>query len=304
MALQYTGGPNINNTFTNTTGTRQEIVTGLQNALVAAGWTVISGSGTSNVLIESATTPAPQSLVCRVNLQDPGSGNCAQVKFRNQANSKSQTNFHPLFPQASKVWRIIANKYQFFIFSTASTSVGREFVCGGVPYLPSFLQGVITEAIWSHSNGGSDTDTAVRSSFRTNLTLGVQNNHGTIWNTCNLNQWENYSTQINNLTTGWPLLSSQVGALYQQNAGTTLFPTYTWHDDSLLTYEPLIGWGLTGYGDTNKFRGQLWDAAIVGDSFAADVTTTFDSRNWWNITYNNSGATSAYARGSLLIVVP
>src|SRR4051812_47184678 len=102
MAIQYSG-TNYNSTFTCTTGTRQEIVTGLQTALTAAGWTVISGSGTGNVLMESATTPAPQSLVMRVKLFDPGSGNCAQLVPRNQANTHAMSNYLPLLPAVGKV---------------------------------------------------------------------------------------------------------------------------------------------------------------------------------------------------------
>jgi hypothetical protein len=303
MSLQYSG-TNVNNTFVNTVGTRLEIVTGLSAALVAAGWTIISGAGTGNQLLESATTPSPQSLVCRVQLFDPGSGNCAQIKFRNQANTKSQTNYHPLFAQASKTWRVIANPYQFFIFSSASTSVGREFVAGGVPYLPSFLQGVITESIWSMGNGRNDTDSYNSSTFRNNLITSVSASQPNLWLDVNLNQWENFNNYVNNSYTGWPQLIAQNGAQWTQVSGTNLIAPYKWHDDSVLTYEPLIAWGLTGFTDESKIRGQLWDAAVVSDAFGADQTTSFDTRNWWVLTNGNFGSQGVYARGSLLLVVP
>ncbi len=303
MAIQYSG-TNINNTFVNTVGTRLEIVTGLSTALVAAGWTIISGSGTGNQLLECTTTPSPQSLVCRVQLYDPGSGNCAQIKFRNQANTKSQTNFHPLFAQASKTWRVIANPYQFFIFSSASSSIGREFVGGGVPYLPSFLQGVITECIWSMGNGRSDTDTFCSTTFRNNLITSTPSSQPNLWMDVNLNAWENFNTYVNTAYTGWPQLLAQQGAQWTQVAGTNLYAPYKWHDDSLMVYEPLISWGMIGYSDESKIRGQLWDAAIVSDSFGADQTTSFDTHNWWVLTNGNYGSSGLYARGSLLVVVP
>lgn len=303
MAIQYSG-TNINNTFVNSVGTRLEIVTGLSSALVAGGWTIISGTGTGNVLLESATTPSPQSLVCRVQLFDPGSGNCAQIKFRNQAATAEQANFHPLYAQASKTWRVIANPYQFFIFSTASVSAGREFVAGGVPYLPSFLQGVITEAIWSMGNGRSDTDSYCSTTFRNNLITSTPNSQPNLWMDVNLNVWENFNNFVTNSYTGWPQLIAQQGAQWTQTIGTNLYAPYKWHDDSVMVYEPLIAWGAANYGDESKIRGQLWDAAIIGDAFGCDQETSFDTHNWWVITNGNYGSSGLFARGSLVVVVP
>jgi hypothetical protein len=303
MAIQYSG-TNVNNTFTNTVGTRREIVDGISAALVAAGWTIISGSGTGTQLLESTTTPAPQSLVCRVQLFDPGSGNCAQIKFRNQAATATQSNYHPLFAQASKVWRVIANPYQFFCFSTASTSAGREYVAGGVPYLPSFLQGVITECIWSQGNGRNDTDLTMSTTFRNNLVTSTANAQPNLWQDVNLNVWENFNNYVANSYTGWPQLIAQQGAQWTQTVGTNLFAPYKWHDDSLMVYEPLIAWGAAGFSDESKIRGQLWDAAIVSDSFGADQTTSFDTHNWWVLTNGNFGSSGGYARGTVLLVVP
>ena len=79
---------------------------------------------------------------------------------------------------------------------------------------------------------------------------------------------------------------------------------YRWHDDSLLTYEPIISWGLTAYTDEGKIRGQIWDAAIVNDGFTPDSTTSFDTHNWWVLTTNNTGTIGTAARGSLLLVTP
>lgn len=301
MAIQYSGGTNINTTFTCTTGTRQEIVTGLQNALIAAGWTVISGLNTSNVLLESATTPSPQSLVCRVQLQDPGSGNCAQVRFRNQGNTKAQTNQHFLVPAVGKVYRVIACPYQFFCFASDSVTVGRTFVAGGVPYLPSFLQGVITECIWSQSNcTNSDSSTTLLHSFRTANWTGWDNAMCNQWHLCNGNQVEIYGPFGGGGRPGLQELYIQQSPrnTYQQG----LAPGYRWHDGSLLTYEPLIGWGLTGHSDENLIRGQLWDAAMISGQFVADQTTTFDSHNWWVLT-NNVIWQSSFVNGATLVLV-
>ena len=301
MAIQYSGGTNINTTFTCTTGTRQEIVTGLQNALIAAGWTVISGLNTSNVLIESATTPSPQSLVCRVQLQDPGSGNCAQIRFRNQDNTKSQTNQHLLVPAVGKVYRVIACPYQFFCFSSDSVTVGRTYVAGGVPYLPSFLQGVITECIWSQGNAtNSDSSTTLYQTFRTSNFCGTDSAMCNQWNVVNGNQVEIYGVFGGGNRPGCQQLFVQQSSQNQYMQSQP--PGYRWHDGSLLTYEPLIGWGLTGNNDENMIRGQLWDAAMISGQFVADQTTTFDSHNWWVLT-NNVQWSSQFLFGATLVLV-
>ena len=303
MAIQYSGGTNINTTFTCTTGTRQEIVTGLENALVAAGWTVISGSGTANVLLESATTPSPQSLVCRVQLQDTGSGTSAQVRFRNQGNTKAQTNQYYLHPAVGKVYRVIACPYQFFCFASDSMTVGRTYVAGGVPYLPSFLQGVITECIWSHGNcTNSDSSTTLYGSFRTANWLGSDNNQPNQWHVCNGNQVEVFGVFSGGNRPGGQQLYVQMSPQMQQMQSQ--WPGYRWHDGSLLTYEPLIGWGLSGMSDENLIRGQLWDSAMISGQFVADQTTTFDSHNWWVLTNNVQWSNQVVFGATLVLVTP
>lgn len=301
MAIQYSGGTNINTTFTCTTGTRQEIVTGLEDALNSAGWTTISGHHTANVLLESATTPSPQSLVCRVKLLDPGSGNCAQVQFRNQGNTKAQANQFFLFPSAGKVYRVIACPYQFFCFSADSLTVGRTFVGGGVPYIPSFLQGIITECIWSQGNStSSDTSTTLYATFRNSNFLGFDNNMCNQWQTVNGNQSEVYGSFGGGNRPGMQNLMVQKGA--QDQVMQSQFAPYRWHDGSLLTFEPLITWGLTSSSDEGLIRGQLWDAAMISGQFVADQTTTFDSHNWWVFT-NNVLWSSTLTQGATLVLV-
>jgi hypothetical protein len=301
MAIQYSG-TNYSSPFTCSVGTRQEIVTGLQTGLTAAGWSVISGSGTGNVLMQSATTPSPQSLAMRVNLFDPGSGNCARVIVRNTAGTHVQSNYLPLLPAAGKVFQIIANPYQCFIFTSSSPSTAREFAAWGVPYLPSFLQGVITECIWAMANGNSDTDTTVRPTFRTGLYAMSNSTSGALWFNCNGNIWEEFNTVPSGNYSGYPQLYCQQGAYLTSTSSSQM--AYRWHDDSLLTYEPLLSWGLTAYTDEGKIRGQIWDAAIINDGFTADTTTSFDTHNWWNLTNTNTGSIGAAARGSLFLVTP
>src|SRR4051812_32082486 len=164
MAIQYAGGTIINTTFTQSSGNRPEMAQWIRDQLLAAGWA--SAGSATDYQLTSATTP--QSLSCRVRSYDPGSANCARLKFSNVAGSRVQAADIFLLPAVSKLWRIIANKYQFFIMTSGTTAV-REFACGGALYLPSFLNGVITEAFWGQGNASSDGDTSFRQSFRNTL---------------------------------------------------------------------------------------------------------------------------------------
>jgi len=208
--------------------------------------------------------------------------------------------WHVLVATGYKIFRVIANPYQFFVFTSSSQSTGREFMCGGVPYIPTFLQGVITEAIWCHSTAQTDSDTTIRPTFRTHLTTqsATFSGHGNLWNTVDANQYENPGQDNGTANSGYQQL------LVHQAAKLNTISSYRWHDDSLLVYEPLISWGLTAASDEGKLRGQLWDAAIVSLGFAADTTTTFDSADWWNVTSANNGTASTHGIGSLFLVVP
>src|SRR5262245_28096465 len=147
MAIQYAGGTIVNSVLTQSAGTRAELAQWIRDQLVLAGWT---STGTATDYQITCVTSTGGNLNGRVVMYDPGSGSCARLKFSNVAATKVQTGDLFLLPATSKQWRIIANKYQFFVFAPG-TSAAREFACGGVLFLPSFLQGVITECIWCSS---------------------------------------------------------------------------------------------------------------------------------------------------------
>ena len=171
-------------------------------------------------------------------------------------------------------------------------------MCGTL-YLPSDLHGVITgELGFINGNGASDTDSAVRVSFRTLLAGAHQTSTGQAWSgLCNGNLSEVVTTSSTNASAGGLRLIAPVGGIYTSNNG------YRWHDDTLQQADPLIAWGLTnGTSDEAKIRGQLWGCMILSDSYAGDTTlSSVDSHNWWAITNSNAGD-STYARGTLFMI--
>jgi len=298
-ATTYHGGANVNTTFVSSS--KQNVIDGIQTALTSAGWITISGGGTTNLLMQSSMSPASQNLRTRVRVKDNGN-TCAVVSIENVSGSKAGSNSSvlggQLLPGTTKTWRVIANKYQAFVFVPSGANA-REYVGFGVPYIPTFLQGTIYEAAWMQGNAASDSDTAIRGSFRSGL--------NSWWNT---NGSGNYQCLVNNsIFDSGNDGNSYAGTLGLQAMGssnnqTTTSQYYRWHDGSAFIYDAVLMWGTPTRSDEAKGRGQLWDCFISSESYTVDTTVaSFDSHNWWNLTNNNNGS-GTQPRGSVFIVVP
>lgn len=295
-AIQYAGGTNVNAQCTASAGTKQELSDCIQDNLTTAGWTVISGSHTTSVLMESASTPA--SLQMRLSLTQ--GTNCVILKGRNVGNTKAATTGQFLLPAVAKVFRVVANKYQYFVYTDGATTA-RSFAAGGVLYVPSFTG--LTEAIWTVGNAVSDTDTGVNSSFKFCLNLVTScNGAGTnsnSWVTLNGTQLEFVSAN----NQGYVGIPHFVLPFASYNTGTTLGP-YKWFDGSAFITEPLMAFSPIGSQTLSTINGSTWDTAIITDSIAAETVLTFDTHSWIAITNSNTGSAGIWARGTLVHVVP
>ncbi len=298
MSIQYQGSTIINATMNSAAGTRAELAQWVRDQLILAGWSS-SGSAT-DYQVTSATTP--QSLACRVRCYDPGSGNCALFKMSNTGGTKTQAGTLFLLPAAAKVWRIIANKYQFFVF-TPGVSAAREFMCGGVPWVPSW--GGATEAIWGVNNSESDTSVTVRKTFRTLL-------HGSSGAATPGNQVGIFNGTIAEANNSGAILSSgaiqlfpvvAMGSVAADSASSVA--GYRWSDGSVITCDAVLGWGLASTLLTSaepKAAGQIWDAAVFLGAWTNDTTITYDGRSYYPITLSNAVADSDQS-GSLFVAV-
>jgi len=299
-ATTYTGYTRRHTSWVQSAGTKQELINKLESELNACGWTTVSGSGTTNLLMQSALSPPGQNLQMRLRAKD-NAGNCVTLSIENVAGTKASTNSTTagfmLLPAASKTWLFTLNKYQGFI-RTPITTAAREYAAFGVPALPTTLQGVITEAIWANGNAENDTSVTVRLSFRTS-TVCYNNaaNSGNCAAITNGNLWEN-----NNSTAA----ASALPQLFPTSVYTASATVggYRWHDDSSLLFDPLIAWGLAAIANEGKYRGLLWDAVLASESFAGDLTTSFDSHNWIVLTDSNTGTAAAKPRGTLYLAIP
>lgn len=269
----------------------------------SAGGTVINTSGSQSgtqsivgcVRMQSASTPWSVSM--RLRLADNG-GNCITFSIEDGSSltvGGNSTSFGcQINPgSGSTTYRIIADKYQGFVFQ-AVTTPSRGFVGFGTLYIPTFLQGVLTQCAWMSGNMQTDTDTTARISFRTSPKLGGPTNSQSgyfqaIANT-SLIDMGNASPFNADFCSGAPYLTYPV---FQSAGFVTSQAGELWHDSSALMFEPLMAWGNNigtfsnstgGAANTQPLiRGQLWDAVTIANQFAGDTTTTFDSHNWWNI---------------------
>jgi hypothetical protein len=295
-ATTYRGYTRRHTSWVQSAGTKQELINKIESELNACGWTTVSGSGTTNLLMQSALSPPGQNLQMRLRAKD-NAGNCVTLSIENVAGTKASTNSTTagfmLLPAASKTWLFTVNKYQGFI-RTPSVSSPREFSGFGVPQVPSRLEGVITEAIWGGGNSVNDTDTTVRACLRDRLRFGTANQAAI----CNGNLW-----QRNNSTGALGVGGISLTA-FSCSASTDGIFGYSWHDDSVMPFDALIAWGLTATSDVGKFRGLLWDAVISSGAYGAELTTSFDSHNWIVLTDNNTGTAGTYVQGTLFLVTP
>lgn len=297
MAIQYSGGTYVNTTFTG--DTKANINSNIQTQLTAAGWSVVSGSGTTNLLMQTAAASGSGNQG-RVRFKDNG-GSCIQVSIENVGSSvasASATNSGGhLLPAAAKTFRIIATKFHFFCF-TPGSSAAREFVMAGILWVPTFLHGVLNTAIYMSSNSLNDSSSTTGASFRTSLKTsgsGVQcSNQATIMNAGLYQKNDSSGTH-----------TADVQLVVTHGANLEQFDrAYRWHDNSLMIVEPLFAVGAAVTSDEAVIRGQLYDCCVIIDSFSADVTTSFSdsgtSHNFWCITSANTGS-SNNAKGSLFV---
>jgi hypothetical protein len=292
MATQFSGGTYVNQTFTG--DTIANIISNLQSNLTSAGWSVISGGGTTNVLMESATQTNVTNPV-RVRLKTTGA-NCAGVTIENHAGTLAGVigtgamQGGMLLPAVSKTFRVIATRYHFLALAPGSTAA-RDFVMAGMPYVDPALAGV-ADIGYMMSNCQSDSSTTGYASFRSSASMnGAPGSYTLLYNA---SLWSNYSTGNGSVET----LITTIGP----GASSTAARHYRWANDDLLTSDVLLSWGLTSYTDEGKIRGQALDMIYISDAIAMDTTMTYNGHTWYNLT-NNGTQSASQPRGGIWVAV-
>lgn len=294
MAIQYSGGPIVNTTFT--ASTRLSIVDNLKNQLVNANWTATGSSG--DWVVTSAETP--QSLQACVRLQDPGSGNCATVTVRNAGGSLIGTTGKLFVYPSGNDYRIICNPYQFFLMEdNAPTSTNRrDFAACGTPWVPTFPS--ITECIWSSSRCWNDATNAAFMGFREQLSHNANSTNSA--NYVTILNGAMYEVAATALSNDPGILSLRVG--HSADFCSDSVNNYSgtkWFDSTLLMDTPYIIFAQADpTTDAGTINGVMWDSVVVEGAYNYGDTFSFDSKTWFCITHNNTASLSANNPGGTL----
>lgn len=295
MATSLSGGTLINTTFTG--ATKQNVTDGVETALLAAGWTTISGSGTTNCLMQSAAVTTGFQFRLRMK----PSSNCCCFSIEDidgsPAGGNGDSNGGYILPAAAKTIRVIASRYNAHIF--CPTTVVRDFVSVGMVAPPANVT-TITQAAYLLCNAAHDNDGTNRCSLR-NSFLSYQGNdvanhqilvNGTLWENA-------FATGIVNAA-GIPRLMCTVpGALAYNNGAQAV----RYFNDDYLTWDPQFCAGVTSSSAEGKILGNIYNMTCVADTLTSDTTVTFDSKNWYVLGVS-AYVNGAVPRGSILVIVP
>lgn len=272
MSVQYSGGPYVNYPFTDA-GTRLDLVNNLNAQLKEAGWSVISGDESADVLMKSAVTPAGLSV--RLRLYDPGGGNCAQLFIKNNAGTLTSQAFY-LLPE-SVGWRIVANPYWFGMFKSGAAyrNVGRSALFAGTIWVPDSVATVMGSDLdcgFIQGVGSSDGDTGTSQSWRNRIAMADSMRASTLFRSFMLTGAYDNS--------GQPMLISPGPNCYQQGDSP-----FEWEGGGRHDIEALIAWSPDGSTGTRaKIKGQLWDAMAMGGLFDGETTISFDGHTFIAVT--------------------
>ena len=300
--IQYSG-TQFTTSFA-TTGTKQDLIDDIETALLngGAGWTTVSGSGTTNLLMLSGTTP--DGLQIRARFRDLA-GTGVQVYMENADSTLADTidinHGATLLATLGRTYTVIGSTYQFIIYATG---LDRGFVWVGIPDIPTFIAGT-SEAGFLIANSISQADGSNRSTIQTTgPAMFVSNNSGNseLLLNGNYRSTTNATNQGSGNVIGSPrLIINGIMANYDY---TKASPTgYRWYDDTVMTGDVFIAWGLVNGGSEAKIVGQIYDAIFIGDAVAAGITATFDTNLFHNVTENNSGSAATIPSGGIWFAV-
>ena len=282
MAIQFSGSASIS-TFLG--DTKQHIINNVGAALLAAGWSTVSGgTGTSAWKLQSATTG--QGYAMRVLMQD-NSGNCITFSVESSDGALVGGNSTTvgggfLIPDAAYTYEVICSAYQCFIALTPYQASGRTAVGFGVPYVNAWDTGSVTRIGWMQGNGQNDTDVVPRASFRTVL-ASVNSSGPAMQGFLNSNLYSGSS--------------SGQQMVFQVTSANSSFFTVQTISGRYLDYDALLS--VPPAAASNDFPqlcvGQLWDAFVASINATADQSFTQSGHNWINFTNSNGAGTICLA---------
>jgi hypothetical protein len=270
------------------------MITNFENALAALGWTAVSGSGTTDLVMRSRLSPQGYGVRVRLRKSVNAGNNNIDLLLQDyggliaQRVASDSTGVYLAYA-AGRTFNIIGTPFYFWVFPSGA-AVAKGFVAAGVPRVHDFLTAGCTNCAFLYGmnsayNGGL-LECWRHGAFVTN---GAQA-HEAIWNNTRV-----YASTSN--YTGAIILAPELGIAYP-NPSVSAAVQFAGTDRDLAT-PALIGWGLASMNNEAQCVGQLWDACATRNRFATDATDTFDGHDWKQIMNPVGGSYSAY--GSLWV---
>jgi len=299
FGTSYSGASRAHTSWTQSTGTKQELINQIETQLDAVGWRTVSGSGTTNLLLESALTPPGQELVYRLRVRD-NAGNGIQLSIENVAGTvaaaNSTTHGVSLNPAAGRTWVFTCHKYGAAIRTSTGNYGLKQYALFGSVALPAFLQGTITDGAYIQSASAGDTD-------QSSVGFAFNNAASALANSANQQMLLNNAVlSITGYGNNFPACQVFMAPTQLANGVSS---GVQWHDGSVHLVDALIAYGITATSDTGRYRGYIWDAVVVGGGqFGFGATTTFDTHNWIVLTDMTSWNNQSGPRAQLLLVTP
>jgi len=254
-------------------------------ALGNAGWTTVDVTG-GTTLLQSATTP--QGLSCRFAVIDPGDPDvCVQTQFRTTDELLQQGKGGYLQPgfvanERLGTFVFVGNPYQFFVLpmrrNANLNTTRRDTLMGGLPWLPTFLVGTVTAAIWTLNNGSYDTTSIWENDFTFKQTFGPgtpNERNGCAWTVLNGASFQ--PDNSNETPDVLPRIIIPSGARLDQPTAA-----YRWYDNSFLQSDALLAFDAVSGGEA-KVVGQLWDTVFISGQKWPGSVINMDGHNWYAI---------------------
>lgn len=306
MSIRYssgTGAITFENAWTQSSGTKTELCNKMYADFIASGWASAAVTGSApNVTaftVTSAATPTA-GLQCQVKADTSGT-NCVHLVMQTAVGSNVQTGGFFLLPAASKVWYMVFNPFQFFVWQKGAPQ-GRDVAMGGCPYIPTFLDSVVTVAIWGQGNGTGDTG-GNNVTFRSNLCISNNSatNPGNAYNNVNGTWWE-YSNATSSATNQASPSLLPLSSAAQNYPPTGMMYDCRWYDGSILVSDAIYASGILAGASGERFLiGQIWDAFLTNDWIMGDQTISYDTHNYIAFTNFNYRSGRDYVSGTLWI---
>lgn len=268
--------------------------------LVAAGWSVISGSGTSDLMLQTATTPGGQAHRLRV-WANSGFFDIGMRLYSPAGVALGSSAALSMPKNTSDPYRLVAHKYGFHLLLPGSTAAGTYATCETL-YLPSFelTPTVPDQVCFLGINCGYHFGGGGGGSWRCN----VPTQGALYWHNHQDQQIACYGTYSWSASEGVTGNSVQLVRPAPGQGGSHNFGR--WGDNTALISEPLVAWPTNDIASTEVIiRGQLWNSFVATVPMDGDEEFSMDGHTWLSITNNNTGisGTGQVYQGTLCVAI-